>query len=146
MGAGPIRLASGYRCSLASPPGRLAIAKEMMAVAPLAEAIQKAPAVQGWGWDRGGLRPEPARQSRACGRQGMTSSRERAALLRPTPSTARIDLVIRCRSGCLRDDLREDAGVAGGVAHRDDFWHRQEARRMAGSVWLTHRDMNATSS
>jgi len=34
----------------------------------------------------------------------------------------------------------------GGVAHRDDSWHRQEARQMAGSVWLTHRDMNATSS
>src|SRR6516225_8572848 len=41
-------LASGYRCSLASPPGRLAIEKEMMAVAPLAEAIDSASAIQGW--------------------------------------------------------------------------------------------------
>src|SRR6516164_11770623 len=94
-----IRLASGYRCTLASPPGRLAIEKEMMAVAPLAEAIKRAPAVQGRGWDRAGLRPEPAAtRSRACGQQGMTSSREMAVLLRATPSTARIDLVIRCRS------------------------------------------------
>jgi len=73
------RLASGYRCTLASPPGRLAIEKEMMAVAPLAEAIKRAPAVRGRGWDRAGLRPEPAAtRSRACGQQGMTSSREMA--------------------------------------------------------------------
>src|SRR6516165_7906334 len=127
-------LVSGYRCSLASPPGRLAIEKEMMAVAPLAEAIKRASAVQGRGWDRAGLRPKPAAtRSRAYDQQGMTSSREMAVLLQATPSTARIDLVIRCRSRmffastCVRMLTSPGSG-----AHRDDFWQSQEARQDGG--------------
>jgi len=51
-------------------------------------------------------------------------------LLRATPSTARIDLVIRCRlrmffaTTCARMLTSPGSG-----AHRDDFWHRQEARQ-----------------
>ena len=50
-------------------------------------------------------------------------------LLRATPSTARIDLVIRCRSRmffattCVRM-----LTSPGGGAHRDDSWHRQNGR------------------
>ena len=72
-------LASGYRCSLASPPGRLAIEKEMMAVAPLAEAVDSASAVQGWAgivrvcarsqWRRGA-----GRVARPCLRSGHSQS------------------------------------------------------------------------
>jgi hypothetical protein len=47
----------------------------------------------------------------------------------------------------FRDHLREDADVAG-VAERTATTSGTARRpaRMAGSVWLTHRDMNATSS
>jgi hypothetical protein len=85
-----------------------------------------------------GLRQEPAAtRSGACGQEGMTSSREMAVLLRATPSTARIDPVIRCRSRmffattCVRM-----LAPPGGEAHSDDFWHRQEARQ-DGGVGLT---------
>jgi hypothetical protein len=63
----------------------------------------------------------------------MTSSGEMAVLLRTTPSTARIDLVIRCRSRmffattCVRMLTSPGSG-----AHCDDSWHRQEARQDGG--------------
>jgi len=63
----------------------------------------------------------------------MTSSREMAVLLRPTPSTARIDPVIRCRSRMFSAATRvRMPAPPGGGAHRDDFWHRQEARQDGG--------------
>ena len=54
-------------------------------------------------------------------------------MLRTTPSTARIDLVIRCRSRmffattCVRMLTSPGSG-----AHRDDFWQSQEARQDGG--------------
>ena len=62
----------------------------------------------------------------------MTSSRE-MAVLRTTPSTARIDLVIRCRwrmfvaTTCVRMLTSPGSG-----AHRDDSWHRQEVCQDGG--------------
>ena len=63
----------------------------------------------------------------------MTSSREMAVLLRTTPSTARIDLVIRCRSRMFFAATCERMLTSpGSGAHRDGFWHRQEARQDGG--------------